>query len=301
MVTKLTAKNAEFKPARWEDVSCPFCGARSAKVFERFGYEHKFTYQKCRDCSLVFQNPRPVYDQEFIETAYEVYSSSNNEHWDGKELTPKGRIVHAEYTHILGEIEAHLGRKGRILDIGSNTGTFIKAAKDAGWKETGVEISGSMTEIARRDYGVNALAGDWTTIPFSEKFDAIYCSHVIEHIPDPLRWMALFKENLTPGGIVCLSVPNMQSIDRKYKRVLKRVGLRKDKWKPWQTPDHLYEPCEKSFRFMIDKAGYDLIRTYTYPSEWRGDASFAHKLMHFWLRSGAKGRYYLRTRDGPSG
>jgi hypothetical protein len=86
----------------------------------------------------------------------------------------------------------------------------------------------------------------------------------------------------------------MQSIARKFKRVLKRVGLRKDKWAPWQTPDHLYEPCERSFRTLFSKHGFKLERTYTYPSEWDGSVSFAHRLNHFWLRWGAKARYYLR-------
>ncbi len=296
MATQLTESNSEFKVREWEKVSCPICGSERYFTFERFGFQHRFTYCKCKDCSLVFQNPRPIYDQAFIDTAYEVYSVSNKEHFDGTNFTDKGKIVHGEYTHILNEIESILGRKGRILDIGSNTGTFIKAARDAGWIETGVEISKTMSEVARRDYGVNALAGDWTQIKYPEKFDAIYCSHVIEHIPDPLKWMELFKENLTPDGIVCLSVPNMQSVDRKLKRVLKRLGIRKDKWKAWQTPDHLFEPCEKSFRYLIDKTGYELLRTYTYPSEWQGDIPFIHRIKHYWLRTGAKGRYYIRPR-----
>lgn len=78
--------------------------------------------------------------------------------------------------------------------------------------------------------------------------------------------------------------------------MLKRLGIRRDRWQPWQTPDHLYEPCEKSMRTFFEREGFDLVRTYTYPSEWTGAVTLYHRVFHFWLRWGAKQRYYLRAR-----
>ena len=204
-------------------------------------------------------------------------------------------MVYAEYQHNIREIEALVGRKGRILEIGCNTGFFLKVAKDDGWIPTGVEISKTMAEIARTQFQVDTLAGDWVVQNYPNPFDAVYCSHVIEHVPNPSSWMKRFREVLKPNGILCLSVPNMNSIDRKFKRLLKRVGLRKDKWHPWRTPDHLYEPCEGSMRLFFKKEGFEVLRTYTYPSEWLGNVSLWHRIFHFWLRWGAKQRYYLRV------
>jgi 2-polyprenyl-3-methyl-5-hydroxy-6-metoxy-1,4-benzoquinol methylase len=194
----------------------------------------------------------------------------------------------------LAEIEALLGRKGSLLEVGCNTGFFVKVAKDEGWTPLGVEISKTMAELAHRHYDVQTIAGDWVVQDYDQLFDAIYCSHVIEHIPDPSNWMKRFREVLKPDGILCLSVPNVDSIDRIFKRFLKRVGLRKDKWQPWRTPDHLYEPSERSMKTLFEKEGFQLIRTYSYPSEWLGKVSIWHRFFHFWLRAGAKQRYYLR-------
>jgi predicted SAM-dependent methyltransferase len=108
--------------------------------------------------------------------------------------------------------------------------------------------------------------------------------------------MKRFAEVLRPDGILCLSVPNMRSIDRRFKRVLKRLGLKRDRWDAWRTPDHLYEPCEKSMRAFFERTGFELLRTYSYPSEWLGDVSLWHRIFHFWLRWGAKQRYFLRKR-----
>ena len=301
MATTLTATNQEFKPKAWEEVPCPLCGGKQSEVFERFGYQHRYTYRQCAACGLAFQSPRPVYNDEFVETAYEVYSTHTNDHWQNAKLTEKGKIVHEEYAHNLREIEEILGRKGRILEVGCNTGFFLKAAKDTGWTPVGVEISRTMAEIARREYGVETLAGDWVVQNYGAPFDAAYCSHVIEHVPDPALWMRRFREVLKPDGVLCLSVPNMQSIDRKFKRLLKRLGLKRDKWQPWRTPDHLYEPDEKSMRAFFERQGFELIRTYSYPSEWLGRVSLWHRIFHFWLRWGAKQRYYLRYRKSSQG
>jgi SAM-dependent methyltransferase len=296
MATTLTAQDQEYVPARWETVACPFCGEARARPFERFGYLHRYTYVQCVSCGLAYQSPRPAYTDDFVQTAYEVYSTDVSSFQESEELTEKGKVVYREYAHNLSEIEGYVGRPGRLLEIGCNTGFFCKVAKDRGWHPVGVEISRTMAELAHRTYGIETRAGDWMRMEFDQPFHAIYCSHVIEHVPDPRAWMERFRRVLAPGGVVCLSVPNMQSIDRKFKRGLKRLGLRKDKWAKWRTPDHLYEPCERSMLRFVDSCGFELLRQYTYPSEWLGDAGLAHRLMHFHLRWGAKARFYLRPR-----
>lgn len=294
MATTLTSENQEYQPSRWETVPCPLCAFEHASAFERFGYQHRYHYVRCDRCGLAYQNPRPAYTEDFVETAYEVYTTSADAFQKQNELTSQGKIVYQEYSHILSEIESLVGRKGRLLEVGCNTGFFCKVAQDLGWYPVGVEISKTMAKLAHDTYGVETRAGDWSKMDYQEPFNAIYCSHVIEHIPNPRDWMARFKEVLVPGGIVCLSVPNMQSIDRKFKRGLKRLGLRKDKWEKWRTPDHLYEPCEPSMLRFFESCGFELIRKYTYPSEWDGSVGLWHDLMHFKLRWGAKARYYIR-------
>ena len=295
MATTLTATNQEFKPKGWEDVSCPLCEAKKRSLLERFGYQHRYSYQRCAECGLAYQSPRPIYDHEFIETAYEVYSTDVDPFAVNGALTERGEVVHAEYALILKEAEKILGRKGRLLEVGCSAGFFLKVAKDENWHPFGVEVSRTMVKLARRRYQVEAIAGDWVVQDYPEAFDLAYCSHVIEHIPNPSAWMNRFKEVLKKDGVLCLSVPNMNSIDRKFKRVLKRLGLKKDNWESWRTPDHLFEPCEKSMRRFFKRQGWELLRTYSYPSEWRGEISLWQRIYHFWLRWGAKQRYWLRA------
>ena len=52
------------------------------------------------------------------------------------------------------------------------------------------------------------VQGDLTGMPFrSQSFDAIYCSHVLEHVPDDMKAMNELRRVLRPGGWAIIQVP----------------------------------------------------------------------------------------------
>jgi len=52
------------------------------------------------------------------------------------------------------------------------------------------------------------LVSDITNIPASDaSFDAILCSEVLEHVPEPTRALDEFSRLLKPGGVVILTAP----------------------------------------------------------------------------------------------
>ena len=71
---KAQIKNkAPYIPKKWESVNCPFCNANVPELYERFGSELQYSYVKCGNCGLIYTNPRPAYDQDFIDAAYASY------------------------------------------------------------------------------------------------------------------------------------------------------------------------------------------------------------------------------------
>ena len=47
-------------PVTFEEIHCNICGSTSASVFLQM---EDYRYQKCNECGLIFQNPRPVFNE----------------------------------------------------------------------------------------------------------------------------------------------------------------------------------------------------------------------------------------------
>lgn len=270
-----------------------FCGSRRNHLLEKFGPENRYHYVRCADCHLTYLNPRPRYDEEFVETAYDVYESTVEKLWKNGALTAEGQRQYDWYVKLLQEMESVVGRKGRLLEIGCHLGFFLKVATETGWTATGVDISPTMTKLGREVFGVNAKCGNWLELDLEGPYDLIYCSHTLEHIPNPGDWIDRFGRYLAPNGTLCIEVPNMQSLDRRFKRALKRTGLRKDRWQGWRTPDHLFEPCERSFAPYLKSRGWNIVGLTTY-SRKTFKTGPVQKLMHSVLRVGSNLRFYLK-------
>lgn len=64
----------------------------------------------------------------------------------------------------------------KVLDLGCGTGRLLNFATH------GTDFSENMLNVARQKYPEKVLAvGEISGIPFSEKFDCIFCFHVIMH------------------------------------------------------------------------------------------------------------------------
>lgn len=297
MATTLTQENKAYVVKEWEKVPCPFCGDFAHRPHEKFGPELRYTYVQCKKCSLVYATPRPKYDEDFVTTAYAVYDTESHHLKSGGTLDAGERKLVDNYKVTLRQIEKTLGRVGKILDIGSATGLFLYAARELGWDVVGIDISDSMTKHASKNFGIKSLCGQYHQINLSGDgpFDAIYCSHVIEHIPNPNEWVAKFRRDLKSDGVLCLNVPNQFSLDRVVKRGLYRLGIPRPHWAPWRTPDHLYEPHMKPMRYLLEKHGLVIDDYFTYSSR-ENSVRWSDTLMHRRWRAGSKLRILARPR-----
>jgi len=113
----------------------------------------------------------------------------------------------AEDASILGELA--LQGPGRILEIGTGTGHFARAAARAGHRVTAVDVSAVMLEYAAsraREEGLRGVefrrAGFLTLSGEPGSFDAAVSVAALHHLPD--LWKAVALRNihraLKPGG-----------------------------------------------------------------------------------------------------
>lgn len=68
-------------------------------------------------------------------------------------------------------------------------------------------------------------------LPFAdEAFDAVYCSHVLEHLlqQDAARLLRHMRRVLRPGGVIRVVVPDLEALAREYLRLLGRLNREPD-------------------------------------------------------------------------
>lgn len=209
-------------------VSCDSCGADNAALLFRaadtnYGFAGLFDLVRCRQCGLVYLNPRP--DEQEINAYY-----PDGEYTCFKNLAaplPLGSGHHFVVT------SAALGMTpGRLCDVGCGAGDFLAAAHASGWQVTGIEPSEHAQGLVAARLPTAALYTTLDAAAFpAASFDAVTMWHVFEHLPSPAATLREIQRILRPGGLVGIAVPNFGSVERRI------WGPR---WIAIQAPTHFY-------------------------------------------------------------
>ncbi|MBL1209985.1 class I SAM-dependent methyltransferase [Geminocystis sp. GBBB08] len=86
-----------------------------------------------------------------------------------------------------------------VLDIGSRNGTSARLFSFLGKNVTTIEMSADF----EADY-----VGDYLDVSFPQKFDAIWCSHVLEHQRNIGTFLDKIYQDLKEDGILAVTVPS---------------------------------------------------------------------------------------------
>lgn len=98
-------------------------------------------------------------------------------------------------------------RPRRLLVIGCGPGKEMSTLAS----ETGAEAFGVDLDVGSRSKGerVHLVRSDARNLPFrSGTFDAVYCYHVLEHVPGPEGAVAEARRVLQGGGVGYFGTPN---------------------------------------------------------------------------------------------
>ena len=122
------------------------------------------------------------------------------------------RNEEARIAWVKAELQA-LPSGSRLLDAGAGEQQFRKfcqhlhyVSQDFGQYDGTGDQRGLQT--GSWDYSGIDLVSDIVEIPAPDaSFDAILCTEVFEHVPDPLEALDEFRRLLKPGGILILTAP----------------------------------------------------------------------------------------------
>jgi len=114
-----------------------------------------------------------------------------------------------------------------VLNLGSGPFFELSALPELHKRFTLCDIDPRALTVAREIHGA-ALAGTDTLIPGAPlpyptaHFDAVVSMDVVEHLVDPLPWLADALRVLKPGGLLFLTTPNYAS---RSLRVIENTAL----------------------------------------------------------------------------
>lgn len=195
-----------------ELVACPLCGADELKPwFGRDGWR----MGTCRGCGLLMQSPR-VTAASMAATQYDVGGEGTPtprraknetaplEPWESK---PQGAFIAG-----VDAVEAQrdpAAPRGLWLDIGTQTGGMLVAARARGYAIGGADVDTRAAAFCREHHGADVRSGTLAQAAFPDgAASVISYRHVLEHIHDLDPELAEARRVLEPGGLLLIEVPH---------------------------------------------------------------------------------------------
>jgi 2-polyprenyl-3-methyl-5-hydroxy-6-metoxy-1,4-benzoquinol methylase len=112
---------------------------------------------------------------------------------------------HSVILSLLGE-----GRGQRLLDIGAAQADMAQLLTSQGYEVTAVEGDPALASMGRGKCREVVVADLDQPLPdLHGPFDIVLYADVLEHLKDPQRALRDINQQLKPGGIVLVSVPNI--------------------------------------------------------------------------------------------
>jgi SAM-dependent methyltransferase len=241
-------------PVKSRIIPCAVCGGENFKTALKC---EGFSYVHCCNCGLVQMNPQPekngVLDRysKYYGNDYLTYETANEEPFLELQQLALNDAHFFDYEKLLF---AKCGEPPSALDAGCATGAFLAFLRGRGWRVTGIEISPGA------EYGRKIRKLDIRNLPLEDNhfyagcFDAVFASHLIEHLNDPLFFLCEVRRVLNDKGFLFITTPNINSF---------QACLFGSRWRS-AIFDHLYLFSKKTLPLLLEKAGFTVKELHTW-------------------------------------
>lgn len=106
-------------------------------------------------------------------------------------------------------------KPGHLLELGPAEGVMTALVHKQFDRMTLVEGSEQFCKSLQQRFPsatvVHSLFEEFSS---ADRFDTVALGHVLEHVDDSVAVLSMAREHLSPGGVICASVPNSQSLHR---------------------------------------------------------------------------------------
>lgn len=240
-----------------EEVKCNLCGKDEARVIYKSDFSDlkemadiRYNYSvedsqyktgrivKCRNCGLVYVNPRigeveKRYETEIVDDRYLRSMPQRNFTFE-RDIKKINKII----------------KPGNILDIGCSCGAFLEIARRYGWDARGIELNRQALDISRKK-NLQVYEKMLRKISFEDStFNIVTLWGVIEHFADPLSELKEIYRILKIGGYIFITTADVNAL------IARIMG----KNSPCYLGQHLYYFSKKTLGQMLKKAGFEVLK-----------------------------------------
>jgi len=190
---------------------CLLCEAESLRPVAQLAADAAIA--RCRNCGLARGEHRPQ-------------PQGLADHFRGLDAERYFRSVGMtrlrSYDKLLAEVQP-FAAAGTWLDVGCSYGWLLEHVQHAGFEPLGLEPSPAAATEARTA-GLRVIDGCFPAdLPGDVKPTVISFMDVLEHLPDPVAALRAAKQQLAPGGIVVVQVPDQACLLYKIAEAMCRV------------------------------------------------------------------------------
>jgi 2-polyprenyl-3-methyl-5-hydroxy-6-metoxy-1,4-benzoquinol methylase len=192
------------------EVECIACSSpRHVSVLRKpeQAHDRDVVVVRCLDCDLSFlADWKSEVDIHLYDYYAERLQATKQERYRPLNTKRQREVLHRIGAHCQGR---------RLLDVGCGEGHLVHTAIEEGWIARGIDFSAPAIAMCKA-FDVPCDLTDFLAPELDEaQFDAIIMSELIEHVPEPGRYLARAEQLLAPGGVLYLTTPNFNSLTRR--------------------------------------------------------------------------------------
>jgi SAM-dependent methyltransferase len=212
------------------------------EYLNRIGNRDRVRYYVCRGCGVGYADPRLSNDEldRLYTKSYRTTDGVPEDHLTWKESQSRQRL-----NWLMGHLPQSAGR---VLEIGSSEGVLLRILRDEyGWDVRGCEPYEPYARHGIEKWQLPIDLAFFDAKNFDASFDLVAFMHVIEHIPDPGRFLKTVGRVLKPGSHIFFETPDLL---RPYVGKISRALF---------PSPHLVIYSPESIRFLLESNGFEVL------------------------------------------
>lgn len=241
-----------------EVVNCPCCGGGKREYLLT---KNSFQFDACSDCATIYVNPRLT--RKHLEDYYKYreerlkYKDIIEDEKTGTVRREKIFVPRCELIEKTTRYHNSLNSASRLLDVGCASGQFLSVLQQRNKLEIyGVEpcmdLAKSASQTLKEAVIIDKSIEECGLEP--DTFDVVTLWEVLEHIHEPTDCLNAIAKLLKPGGLLFLSVPNIEGFD---------IQILWDKGNAFSPPSHINYFRKSTISLLFERVGLTVENIYT--------------------------------------